>query len=37
MLESIGLDEVREMLRGKTGALLRFCAEAGAMIAPRNR
>ena len=33
MLESIGLDEVREMLRGKTGALLRFCAEAGAMIA----
>lgn len=31
--ESIGLDEVREMLRGKTGALLRFCAEAGAMIA----
>jgi geranylgeranyl diphosphate synthase type I len=32
-LETIGLDEVREMLRGKTGALLRFCAEAGAMIA----
>lgn len=32
-LESIELDEVREMLRGKTGALLRFCAEAGAMIA----
>lgn len=32
-VESIGLDEAREMLRGKTGALLRFCAEAGAMIA----
>ena len=32
-VESIELDEVREMLMGKTGALLRFCAEAGAMIA----
>ncbi len=32
-LETIGLDEVREMLGGKTGALLRFCTEAGAMIA----
>jgi len=32
-LESIKLDEIREMLSGKTGALLRYCAEAGAMIA----
>ncbi len=32
-LEDIRADEVREMLIGKTGALLRFAAEAGAMIA----